>query len=335
MPLIALRNQKWLGAVILLVLIAYCALQVYIHWNSWLQLSVIWQKQLNQGLSYLLQETATRPFYAGGLLVIASFAYGFLHALGPGHGKLIITTYIATQATHLKQSVVISLLASLLQGLVAILLVSFVLILFQLSTKHLNQASAYAEQISYIFVILLGVFLCVSAIRRLWQISKPKKSAALTLRSIQPLNQSQPKIIYNKVQTELSSCACGHQHVVQSEQLQAGFKSKLLIILSMGIRPCSGAILVLLFSYVIDAYVWGIIAALMMAVGTALTICLIAVFVHLMRDNALRVSRLKGVQLSPYWVISLKIIAGVLFVLMGVLLYQSGAMEHATSPLLH
>ncbi|MGG4662066.1 nickel/cobalt transporter [Providencia vermicola] len=335
MPLIALRNQKWLGAVILLVLIAYCALQVYIHWSSWLQLSIVWQKQLNQGLSYLLQETTTRPFYAGGLLVIASFAYGFLHALGPGHGKLIITTYIATQATHLKQSVVISLLASLLQGLVAILLVSFVLILFQLSTKHLNQASAYAEQISYVFVILLGVFLCVSAIRRFWQISKPKKSAALTLRSIQPLNQSQSKIIYHKVQTESSSCACGHQHVVQSDQLQAGFKSKLLIILSMGIRPCSGAILVLLFSYVIDAYVWGMIAALMMAVGTALTICLIAVFVHLMRDNALRVSRLKGVQLSPYWVISLKIIAGVLFVLMGVLLYQSGAMEHATSPLLH
>lgn len=335
MPLIALRNQKWLGAVILLVLIAYCALQVYIHWSSWLQLSIVWQKQLNQGLSYLLQETTTRPFYAGGLLVIASFAYGFLHALGPGHGKLIITTYIATQATHLKQSVVISLLASLLQGLVAILLVSFVLILFQLSTKHLNQASAYAEQISYVFVILLGVFLCVSAIRRFWQISKPKKSAALTLRSIQPLNQSQSKIIYHKMQTESSSCACGHQHVVQSDQLQAGFKSKLLIILSMGIRPCSGAILVLLFSYVIDAYVWGMIAALMMAVGTALTICLIAVFVHLMRDNALRVSRLKGVQLSPYWVISLKIIAGVLFVLMGVLLYQSGAMEHATSPLLH
>ncbi|MFD1092034.1 nickel/cobalt transporter [Providencia vermicola] len=335
MPLIALRNQKWLGAVILLVLIAYCALQVYIHWSSWLQLSIVWQKQLNQGLSYLLQETATRPFYAGGLLVIASFAYGFLHALGPGHGKLIITTYIATQATHLKQSVVISLFASLLQGLVAILLVSFVLILFQLSTKHLNQASAYAEQISYVFVILLGVFLCVSAIRRFWQISKPKKLAALTLRSKQPLNQSQSKIIYHKVQAESSSCACGHQHVVQSDQLQAGFKSKLLIILSMGIRPCSGAILVLLFSYVIDAYVWGMIAALMMAVGTALTICLIAVFVHLMRDNALRVSRLKGVQLSPYWVISLKIIAGVLFVLMGILLYQSGAMEHTTSPLLH
>lgn len=102
----------------------------------------------------------------------------------------------------------------------------------------------------------------------------------------------------------------------------------------MGIRPCSGAILVLLFSYVIEVYVWGVIAALAMAMGTALTICLIAIFVHLMRDNAVRVSRLKGKSFSPYWAITLKILAGILFILMGILMLQSIGLEQSVSPLL-
>lgn len=334
MSIIPLRTQRLIITALFMGLITYAAWQLYTHWGSWLQLSLAWQKQLNQGLSYLLQETTSRPWYAGGLLVVASFAYGFLHALGPGHGKLIITTYIATQATHLKQSVIISLLASLLQGLVAITLVSLVLILFQLSTKHLNQASLYAEQTSYLFVILLGSYLCISAIRRVWLIRKSNHLASLTIKSIQPLNSASKAIIKTQPHNVSHNCNCGHQHVIQSHQLQSSFKSKLLIILSMGIRPCSGAILVLLFSYVIEVYAWGVIAALAMAMGTALTICLIALFVHLMRDNAVRVSRLKGKSLSPYWAITLKILAGILFVLMGVLMLQSIGLEQSVSPLL-
>ncbi|MGG4610132.1 nickel/cobalt transporter [Providencia sp. Me31A] len=334
MSIKSVHFQKLIIAVILLSIITYITWQLYVHWGTWLQLSITWQKQLNQGLSYLLQETSSRPFYAGTLLVAASFAYGFLHALGPGHGKLIITTYIATQATHLKQSVFISLLASLLQGVVAITLVSLVLILFQLSTKHLNQASLYAEQVSYLFVILLGSFLCFTALRHSWLISRSKQLTAPVIKRIQPLNQQVKLIAKPNSQIPQSLCGCGHQHVVSSVQIESSLKSKLLIILSMGARPCSGAILVLLFSYVVDVYLWGIIAALVMFVGTALTICLIAIFVHVMRDNAIRLSHLKGKTLSPYWGITLKIFAGIIFILIGVLMLQSVGLEQSASPLL-
>lgn len=329
-----IRSQKLIIIVILASTFIYAAWQLYVHWGSWLQLSIVWQKQLNQGLSYLLQETASRPFYAGGLLVLASFAYGFLHALGPGHGKLIITTYIATQTTHLKQSVIISLLASLLQGVVAITLVSLVLILFQLSTKHLNQASLYAEQASYLIIILLGSFLCFTALRRSWLISRSKRVTPPVIKRLQPFNQPTKLIVQPNPQTNQSLCGCGHQHVVSSAQIESSLKSKLLIILSMGIRPCSGAILVLLFSYVIDVYLWGMIAALVMSMGTALTICLIAIFVHVMRDNAVRLSRLKGKTLSPYWGVTLKTFAGVIFILIGILMLQSVGLDQSASPLL-
>ncbi|WP_119711817.1 hypothetical protein [Arsenophonus endosymbiont of Aleurodicus floccissimus] len=66
------------------------------YWHLGLQLAVTWQRELNQHLSSLLMQMASSPTEAGLLLVGFSFFYGLLHALGPGHGKIIITTYIAT-----------------------------------------------------------------------------------------------------------------------------------------------------------------------------------------------------------------------------------------------
>lgn len=320
--------------LIIIVLMGCSAWGIYQYWGVWLQQSVVWQKALNQGLATLLQATSTDPLYAGSTLVAVSFLYGLLHALGPGHGKLIITTYIATQSTYLKQSVIISLLASLLQGLVAILLVSFVLIIFQLSTQHLNLASQYAEQLSYAFVIILGVMLCLTAIRQWWSESRKKTYRFHHLQTIPSSNKPIPLVNSQVSSSNPAQCDCGHKHVVQEEDLQQNLKAKIFIILSMGLRPCSGALLVLLFSYVIDAYFWGIIAALAMAAGTAITICAIAVFVHFMRYSALRMSQSKGIHLHPYWRIALRLVAGIIFILIGVLMYQSLMMSDVVSPFL-
>ncbi|MBP6120790.1 MULTISPECIES: nickel/cobalt transporter [Providencia] len=319
---------------IVIIMILLGGWQIYQHWGMWLKQSIFWQKQLNQGLSALLQETTEAPLYAGSMLVGGSFLYGLLHALGPGHGKLIITTYIATQATHLKQSVIISLLASLLQGIVAIVLVSTILILFQLSTKHLNQASQYAEQFSYILVMMLGAVLCLAAIRQWWRLKNKPHPSFQTIKYIQSLNENVSCIVSpTHLQTQ-DQCHCGHKHVIQQSELQQSIKSNILIILSMGIRPCSGALLVLLFSYVIDVYPWGIIAALAMAAGTAMTICGIAIFVHFMRYSAFKFSQSNGIRLHPYWHVGLKLFAGIIFILMGLLMYQSLMMSDMASPLL-
>ena len=51
---------------------------------------------LNVELSRLLQAVAENPAAAGLSLLGFSFVYGVLHALGPGHGKVVITTWLAT-----------------------------------------------------------------------------------------------------------------------------------------------------------------------------------------------------------------------------------------------
>lgn len=51
-----------------------------------------------------------------------------------------------------------------------------------------------------------------------------------------------------------------------------GWYDRAAVVVAMGLRPCSGAVLVLLFAKVIGVYAWGVLSALMMAVGTALTL---------------------------------------------------------------
>ena len=87
-------------------------------------------------------------------------------------------------------------------------------------------------------------------------------------------------------------CGCGHQHLPNPEQVQSGddWRARLMIILSMGMRPCSGAIMVLLFSKVIGVFYWGMASALAMAAGTSLTITSLALLVHSFRTLAVRLS---------------------------------------------
>lgn len=298
-----------------------------------LQISVSWQKQLNHSLTELLQATSQDTLHSGLMLISISFLYGLLHAVGPGHGKLIITTYIATNPTRLKQSVILSLLSSLLQGLVAVILVSAILVIFQLSTRHLNLVSQYSEKLSYGFVILLGLLCCFKAFRQLWKINHKSKAQALRVRTVSPLNTTQAFVMSPPYQSD-AICNCGHQHVISPQQLPISLKTQAIVVFSMGLRPCSGALLVLIFSYVIGVYQWGIIAAMAMALGTALTICTIAIFVYFLRDTAMYLAKKQGFTFSAYWGIIIGFCAGLVFILLGLLMYQSLAIDGMGSPLL-
>jgi len=111
-----------LALVLLLIALATSALIHY--WPQLLMASVSWQRELNQQLSALLEQVQSAPREAGLALLWLSLFYGVLHAVGPGHGKMVITTYLATHPTQLKNSLKLTLLASVVQGTVAIVLVT-------------------------------------------------------------------------------------------------------------------------------------------------------------------------------------------------------------------
>ncbi len=116
------------------------------HWTEFVQYCINFQIYMHRYLVlYLLQQRNQQ--YSGGLmLTLASFAYGFLHSIGPGHGKFVITTYLATHRERLNASRAITLLGSLMQGVVAIVFVVVLAVALNLSMGDLSLSRYWVEK---------------------------------------------------------------------------------------------------------------------------------------------------------------------------------------------
>jgi len=291
-------------------------------WQAWPQVmmkSIIWQREVNQQMSGLLKAVAENPTRAGGSLLAFSFIYGVLHALGPGHGKIVITTWLATHPSKLKSSIGLTLASSLLQGGVAIALVVVVLSLLQLPARQLHMSSFWLEKGSYALVGVLGQILCWRALKKLRALLQKPKFKTFT-----------PHHVHDE------HCGCGHQHLPTHDQLQSGddWRARLMIVLSMGMRPCSGAIMVLLFSKVIGVFGWGMLSALAMAAGTSLTISSLALLVHSFRQLAVKLSGNKTPVLwrQVGWT-TLALAGGVILLVAAVTMWVSTVPFNTLSPL--
>lgn len=269
------RVLQWWPLLLFMVVALFGALWLWQAWPQVVMRSALWQREVNIQMSTLLKAVAENPTKAGGTLLLFSFVYGVLHALGPGHGKVVITTWLATHPSKLKPAIGLTLASSLLQGLVAILLVVVVLSLLALPARQLHLSGYWLEKGSYLLVGVLGLLLCWRALKRLLLLLHAPRFRAFT-----------PHHVHD------DNCGCGHQHLPTQSQLQNGgdWRARLVIVLSMGMRPCSGAIMVLLFSKVIGVFAWGVASALAMAAGTSLTISGLALLVHGFRQLAVKIS---------------------------------------------
>ncbi|WP_419762988.1 nickel/cobalt transporter, partial [Cronobacter sakazakii] len=152
-----------------------------------------------------------------------------------------------------------------------------------LPARQLHLSGYWLEKGSYLLVGALGLLLCWRAVKTLRGLVRRPVFTAFTPHH-----------------THSDTCGCGHQHVPSQAQLERGedWRARLMVVLSMGMRPCSGALMVLLFSKVIGVFGWGVASALAMAAGTSLTISAIALFVHSFRHLA---ARLGGQKTPPLW----------------------------------
>ncbi|MDF2043678.1 MULTISPECIES: nickel/cobalt transporter [unclassified Pantoea] len=288
------------------------ALLVWLYWSQILLQSVLWQKDLHRQMTQLLQQVAEQPHQAGISLVIFSLLYGVLHALGPGHGKVVIATFLATHPSRVRTSIRLTLLASLLQGSVAIVLVTVMLVLLKTSSRQLHLSSFWIEKGSYLLVIGLGVMIGYRALCALWLAVRPRP--APVFRAFQPQHQHD------------EHCGCGHAHLPTPQQMNGNisWKTQMLVVVSMGLRPCSGAIMMLLFAKVIGVYGWGILSAAVMALGTALTISAIGLLVQQARSVAQRLAQPRaGAGITQLLIPILALTGSLILIVVGIALWQS------------
>lgn len=285
------------GLMILLLLAA--AFTLHAHWNAFIQWCLATQITLHRYLvMYLLQ--LNNHEYSGGLwLLVGAFFYGVLHAIGPGHGKFIVTTYLSTNQESLLAARVVPFIGSLMQGVSAILFVFILAVGFNLASGDLSTSRWYVEKISAVMIGAFGLFVIYQALNGL----RPRK---LTISALKPLHQHD------------QSCGCGH-HGVGASLVQSDWKTRLGVILAIGARPCSGAIMILLFANALGIVTWGIAAVMTMALGTALSILGLSLAVRYARE---RTVALFGGASGQRWVMpAVKIAGGVMLMLFATVLF--------------
>ena len=279
-------RHLWLPAGTLLVL-ALIIVGLYPHWPAISYQLLRWQLQFHRELGAMLRASVNQdPVFIASLLA-TSFAYGVFHAAGPGHGKMVLSTYLTTQPSQLRHALQLSSGAALLQALVAIALIGTTSWLLGMTARQAQALGVWFEKGSFLLVALMGGYLALRALRQGWLLYQlSHRPSGRVHRILSPAERSPRLSLKSGFQPSATApdsnpapCGCGHAHVPTPSDLEQAidWRSQLGILLSMGMRPCGGALLILVLAKVMGLFWLGILATLTMAAGTAMTVALLAI----------------------------------------------------------
>jgi ABC-type nickel/cobalt efflux system permease component RcnA len=231
-------------------------------------------------------------------LITASFFYGIFHAAGPGHGKAILTTYLVTRKDKVSHGVKLAIAAAFCQGFVAILLVYGLIYLAGFLPRETSAAVRWSERASFLLVAAMGILL-------LW---RGLRSMRVQFFPVGPLHAHD------------EFCECGHAHAPDVEQIthSTTWKGSIWVVLSIGLRPCTGAVLVLVFAKAVGLVWAGILAVAAMSLGTAIAVAGLAFSAVHLRSWAGRMAKGR----SKGWLI----LADIMMLAGGLILLAMGSM---------
>jgi len=199
---------------------------------------IFWQQQLREKMSNLIRETKTKRSLLPLFILIASaFAYGVIHSAGPGHGKAVALSYILSCKPSFSQSLIFGNLVALTHG--------FSGIFFVLTVKYLLQTSISASletMTSITQIISYSLIACLGSI--------------IFFRSI--YKWIKHKSAHHDTHTKL-------------------FANPVITAVAVGIIPCPGVVMVMLFAISMDLTWLGILLGITISLGMASTITLIVI----------------------------------------------------------
>ena len=258
---------------------------------------VLWAREKQQAFygklsATLRQMKGASPLAAAWTLMLLSFGYGVFHAAGPGHGKAVISAWLLATENEMKRGVLISFMSAVIQALTAILVVSVLFLVVASVGSTARNVAGVLESASYGLIALLGGYLIWTALLMLRPAKAPGTPApalagATTTRqaialhdfgSFEPMKASSPSSSPSQSHVHGPDCGCGHAHLPAASDVKGdwSFAKAFSLAFAVGIRPCTGALLVLVFANGLGLYWAGVAATFAMAVGTFITVSVIA-----------------------------------------------------------
>jgi nickel/cobalt exporter len=221
-----------------------------------------------------------------------SFLYGVFHAAGPGHGKAVISSYLVANNETWRRGIVLSFASAILQAFTAIAVVGVAAVLLGATAKAMGNTVRVIEIVSYTLIILIGL-------RLLWV--KGRAFLRALGRKEGPHSHAQEHGHHHHHHHDHDhdhdhdASAWSHGHAPEPSEL-AGvhwLKRGLTAIVAVGLRPCSGAIIVLVFALAQGLFWIGVASTFVMGLGTAITVAAIATLAVGARGLAGRLAKAK------------------------------------------
>jgi ABC-type nickel/cobalt efflux system permease component RcnA len=300
------------------------------------------QQSLQRTLAMSVKSLKTDPLGGALTLALLSFIYGVLHAVGPGHGKTIISSYVVANEETVRRGVIISFIAAGLQALSAVLLVGVLLIALGATGLQVNAWSNQLESISYAMIALVGLYLLAGQLRSVWRRWQHAPVTVVAARDAHGLGDHhhhhthhdhhhhhsreghEHHEIHGRHDHHHHSPGDACDHMVDARQLAGPFSWRKVIpvVFSVGIRPCTGAILVLVFALTQGLFWAGVAATFAMALGTAITVAALATLALGSRELALKLGGTNSTWTNMVW--STCAIGGATIILLfGVLMFTA------------
>ncbi|WP_196503497.1 nickel/cobalt transporter [Aestuariivirga litoralis] len=218
---------------------------------------------------------------AAWFLLWLSLGYGVFHAAGPGHGKTVISGWLLATETQLRRGILVAFMSAIVQALVAIIVVSGALLLLEGATSAAKNMAGYLESLSYGLIAIMGAYLLWTGLLALLpRVSRKPVSvgaaAVAQTHHFEIVNPLPASHVHSHI--DGADCDCGHAHAPSPKDVTSDWSWKRALSLSfaVGVRPCTGALLVLLFANALGIYWAGIAATFVMALGTFATVAAIA-----------------------------------------------------------
>jgi nickel/cobalt exporter len=283
-----------------------------------------------------------------------SFLYGIFHAVGPGHGKAVISSYLVANEETWRRGVVLSFASAAIQSAVAIIVVAIAAVLLGMTAKAIGWTVHVVEIVSYGLVILIGLRLLfvkgrgfLMACRGLSR-GLARQPASTDAATSLPGDRMMVLRYEHRPGTTAFRCepchgddndhvhgphchgdpghdhhesAWGHAHGPEPSELAGagGWRRGVSAVIAVGLRPCSGAIIVLIFALAQDLFWTGAAATLVMGLGTAITVAAIATLAVGARNIASRIAKVQS-GLGTLMMRAIEVGAAALIVAFGALL---------------
>lgn len=196
------------------------------------------------------------------LLLAISFAYGVFHVLAPGHGKVIVGSYFLGNRARWREAISAGAIMAIGHTITAVAIVTVLYLILGLGQLRVLSDARYVELAGYGAIAVIGCWL----FWRSWHGSKPGCSHCG--HHHHPHGHDDHHTHHHE-----------HAHADSNRSARRGTS----LFAATSLVPCTGSMIILLFTLAQQILWAGILAVLAIALGMALTvtaIALVAIFLH-------------------------------------------------------